>query len=51
MIYLQTNSKAMEDGEKEGRTKVQKYEYRKNKKRFLDELKNIFHSFERAIIW
>ena len=40
----------MEDGEKEGRTKVQKSEYRKNK-RFLDELKNIFHSFERAIIW
>ena len=29
---------------KEGK-KSQKFEYHKNKKRFLDEIKNIFHSF------
>ena len=35
---------------KEGE-KLQKFEYLKNKKSFLDEIKNIFHSFRRAIIW
>ena len=25
--------------------------YLKNEKSFLDEIKNIFHSFRRAIIW
>ena len=30
---------------KEGKTKIQKFEYLKNKKSFLDEIKNIFHSF------
>ena len=30
--------------------KLQKSEYLKNKKRFLDEIKNIFHSFWRAIV-
>ena len=35
---------------KEGKTKIQKFEYLKNKKSFLDEIKNIFHSFRRAII-
>ena len=36
-----------------GREKIQKCEYRKNEKSFLDEIKNmnIFHSFWRAIIW
>ena len=34
---------------KEGE-KIQKFEYLKNKKSFLDEIKNIFHSFRRAII-
>ena len=32
-------------GEKEGKTKIQKSEYLENEKSFLDELKNIFHSF------
>ena len=35
----------MADGEKEGKTEMQKFEYLKNKKSFLDELKIIFHSF------
>ena len=30
--------------DKEGK-KLQKFEYLKNKKSFLDEIKNIFHSF------
>ena len=32
--------------EKEGKTEIQKFEYLKNEKRFLDEIKNIFHSFQ-----
>ena len=35
---------------KEGK-KSQKFEYLENKKSFLDEIKNDFHSFSRAIIW
>ena len=35
---------------KEGK-KLQTFEYLKNEKSFLDEMKNIFHSFQRAIIW
>ena len=35
---------------KEGK-KLQKFEYLENKKSFLDEIKNISHSFWRAIIW
>ena len=35
---------------KEGK-KLQKFEYLENEKSFLDEIKNIFHSFWRAIIW
>ena len=35
----------MADGEKEGKTEIQKFEYLKNKKSFLDELK-IFIVFE-----
>ena len=31
--------------------KLQKLEYLENEKSFLDEIKNIFHSFWRAIIW
>ena len=30
---------------------IQTFEYLKNEKSFLDEIKNIFHSFWRAIIW
>ena len=43
----------MADREKEEKykrkKKIQKFEW--NKKSFLDEIKNIFHSFWRAIIW
>ena len=35
----------MAEGEKKGKTNVQKFEYLENKKNFLDEVKNIFHSF------
>ena len=40
----------MADREEE-ETKIQKLEYLENKKSFLDEIKNIFHIFWRAIIW
>ena len=30
---------------------IQKFEYLENKKSFLDDIKNIFHSFWRPIIW
>ena len=30
---------------KDGKAIIQKLEYLENKKRFLDEIKNIFHSF------
>ena len=30
---------------------IQKLEYLENKKDFLDEIKNIFHSFWMAVIW
>ena len=31
--------------------KLQEFEYIENEKNFLDEIKNIFHSFQKAIIW
>ena len=31
--------------ETEGKTEIQKSKYLENKKAFLDEIKNIFHSF------
>ena len=34
-----------------GREKIQKFKYLENEKSFLDEIKNIFNSFWRAIIW
>ena len=36
---------------KAGKTKIQKFEYLKNKKSFLDEIRKFFHSFWRAITW
>ena len=39
----------LESGKEE--KKLQKYEYLQNKKSFLDEIKNIVHSFWRAITW
>ena len=41
----------MADGEKEGKTEIRKFECLENEKSFLDEIKNIFRSFQRAIIW
>ena len=41
----------MTDREKKGKTKIQKFEYLEIENSFLDEIKNIFHSFGRAIIW
>ena len=34
-----------------GREKLEKFEYLENKKSFLDEITNIFHSFWRPIFW
>ena len=39
------------DKQKEGKVIMQKFEYLENEKSFLDEIKNIFYSFWRAIIW
>ena len=33
------------------REKVQKFEHLENEQNFLDEVKNIFRSFCRAIVW
>ena len=35
----------MADGGKEGKMEIKKSEYLENEKRYLDEVKNIFHSF------
>ena len=34
-----------------GREKIHKFEYLENERSFLDEIKNIFYSFWRAMIW
>ena len=45
-IFLGSTSKAMADREqKEGKMKIQTFEYLDNEKSFLDEIKTIFHSF------
>ena len=36
---------------REGKTEIQKIEYLKNKKNFLDEIKSTFHNYLWAIIW
>ena len=38
-------------GRKSGNMEIQKFEYLESKKSFLDGIKNICHSFWRAIIW
>ena len=48
-IYLQSSSKAMAD--RQNKSEEQKYKNLQNEKSFLDEIKSIFHSFSRAIIW
>ena len=40
----------MVEMEKKRGRQIQKFECLKNEKSFLDEIKNIFHSFRRAII-
>ena len=51
-IYLQATSNAMADRKKkETKMEIQKFKYLQNEKTFLPEIKNIFHSFLRAIIW
>ena len=35
----------MVDREKEGKKKIQKFEYLENEESFFDEIKNIFQSF------
>ena len=42
MIILQNSGRLVE---KEGSTEIQKIEYLENEKSFLDEIKNILHSF------
>ena len=44
-IYLRSTSKAVADGEKEGKKEIQKIEYLENEKSFLHEVKDIYHSF------
>ena len=41
----------MGDREKKRKMEIQIFEYLENEKRFSDEIKSIFHSFLRAIIW
>ena len=38
MIYLQSSSQVMLDKEKQGKRKIQKFEYLENEEIFLDEL-------------
>ena len=49
-IYLRWVSKAMTNKKKRGEDKNIKFNYFKNEKRFLDEIKSIFHNPSRAII-
>ena len=44
-IFLGSTFKAMADREKNEKMKIQKFKYLKSEKSFLDEIKNIFHSF------
>ena len=41
----------MGDREKKRKMEIQIFEYLENEKTFSDEIKSIFHSFLRAIIW
>ena len=36
---------------KEGKAKIQKFEYLQNKKRFLDEIRRIFQNYLSVILW
>ena len=52
-IYLGSSSNETADREKKkrGKMETQKIKYLENEKSFLDEVKNILHSFWRGIIW
>ena len=39
----------MTEGGIEGKSEIQKFEYLKNEKNFLDEVKSIFHNYLKAI--
>ena len=39
------------EGEKEGKVEIQKFENLQKEKSLFDEIKNMFHSFWRPIIW
>ena len=41
----------MADRGKDGKMKIQKFEYLENEKNFFHEIENIFRSFWRANIW
>ena len=49
-IYLQHPIKQWPNGGNEGKSGIQKFEFLKNEKNFLDEVKSIFHNYLRAII-
>ena len=44
-FFLNQPLKQWLTGKKEGKTNIQKFEYLENEKSFLNEIKNIFHSF------
>ena len=44
-LFLNQPLKQWLTGKKEGKTNIPKFEYLENEKSFLDEIKNIFHSF------
>ena len=50
-FFLNQPLKQWLTGKKRGKTKIQIFEYLENEKGLLDEIKNIFDSFRRAIIW
>ena len=46
-IFLESTSKAMVDREKkEGKTKIQKFQYLENEKSFFNEIKTFFTIFD-----
>ena len=47
-MILQSNGR---QEEKDERTEIQKFEYLENENSFLDEIRSIFYSSWRAIIW
>ena len=50
-INYSTSICPFESGKSGKKEEKYRFEYLENEKSFLDEIKNIFHSFWRAIIW